>query len=217
MTRRQTFVLAGVVIVLTLVGAFVVLRSLVRVPRMAADALVERAVAKKEETVDLGAIVTRIQELSRLETASMRVMHVSTIRQSRGVIPDRLAGDEITFLAVGDVIAGIDLERLEREHIELEPDGTLVIQLPPAELLVSRVDNRQSRVMNRKTGMFRKQDTQLEGRIRAYAETEIRREATRRGILTLATRNGQKRMADLLNALGFERIRFETPRSPIRG
>ncbi|HUP65742.1 MAG TPA: DUF4230 domain-containing protein [Thermoanaerobaculia bacterium] len=217
MTRSQTFVLAGVVIVLTLVGTFVVLRSLVRVPGMAADALVERAVAKKEETVDLGAVVMRIQELSRLETASMRVMHVSTIRQSRGVIPDTFAGDEITFLAVGDVIAGIDLERLQREHIELEPDGTLVIQLPPAELLVSRVDNRQSRVMNRKTGMFRKQDTQLEGRVRAYAETEIRREATRRGILNLATRNGQKRMADLLNALGFERIRFETQSNQIRG
>src|SRR5688572_29710283 len=73
------------------------------------DRIVERTFGKKEEQVDLALLVTQIQELSRLETASMRVMHVSTVSHSYGAVPNQLMGDELTFLAVGDVIAGVDL------------------------------------------------------------------------------------------------------------
>src|SRR5438309_1549279 len=63
-----------------------------------------RAVTRKEETVDLGSLVTRIRDLNRLETAGMRVVSVSTIRQTYDLIPNALAGDELTLYAVGDVI-----------------------------------------------------------------------------------------------------------------
>jgi hypothetical protein len=215
-TTRNALIVA-ILLALMLVGLVVVGRWLVRAPRAAMDRLAEKAVGAKEETIDLSALVTRVRELSRLETAAMRVMHVSTVRQSRGVIPQAFAGDEITFLAVGDVVAGIDLAQLQRDDVRLDPDGTLVLALPPSRVLITRLDNRESRVLHRKTGMLRRQDDHLESRLRATAEASIQRVALNKGILTMAADNGERKLADFLMTVGFEKVRFEQGRGSPRG
>src|SRR3954451_5578868 len=169
-----------------------------------------RAVTRKEETVDLGSLVTRIRDLNRLETASMRVVSVSTVRQTYDLIPNALAGDELTLYSAGDVIAGVDLSQLKKDDVHREPDGTIVVRLPPSQLLVSRLDNRASHVIQRRTGVFRRADIGLEGRARQYAEQNIRNEAVRRGILPLAQQNAEARVAELLHTLGAAKVRFET-------
>ena len=93
MKQSRAWIVVAVVVVLAIAGIVALGRWAVRAPGRAADALVERAVAPREKQIDLGTLVLRVRELSRLETASMRVMHVSTITQSRGVIPDAIAGD----------------------------------------------------------------------------------------------------------------------------
>lgn len=179
------------------------------------ERLVERTFGRKEEQVDLALLVTQIQELSRLETASMRVMHISTVTQSYGAVPNQLMGDELTLLAVGDVIAGVDLSHLKQEDIRYAGEGTLAIDLPPPIVLVVRVDNQESRVLNRDTGVLRRADVHLETRARARAEANIRNEAVRKGILTLAEQNAQKKLAEFLGKVGFQTIRFEeTPAGP---
>lgn len=207
--QNRTWIAIAGAVLLMLAGFVLIGRWLVQMPGRLADSAVERALGTKERAVDLGTLVTQIREMSRLETASMRVMHISTIRQSRGMIPNVLAGDQITFLAVGEVIAGIDLATLSRDDVRLLPDGTIILRLPASRILVTRLDNRESRVMDRKTGLFRGQDDHLETRIRAHAETAIRREALDKGVLTLAAANAEKKLADFLLALGFEKVRFE--------
>ncbi|HET7436683.1 MAG TPA: DUF4230 domain-containing protein [Thermoanaerobaculia bacterium] len=165
---------------------------------------------KREEMIDISALVTQVRELNRLETASMHVLHVSTIQQSYTMVPNALGGDEITFLAAGDVIAGIDLSQLKQHDVWREPDGTLVLRMPPAQVLVTRVDNRESRVLNRKTGVLRRADQDLETRARQHAESEIRAEALRKGIIALAQTNGEKKLSDLMRTLGFRRVKFVT-------
>ncbi len=214
-TRNALIVAAA--LALMLIGLAVVGRWIVRAPRAAVETLAGKAVEKKEETIDLGAVVTRVRELARIETAAMRVMHVSTVRQSRGVIPQALAGDELTFLAVGDVIAGIDLSQLSRDDVRLDPDGTIVLRLPAARVLVTRLDNRQSRVINRETGFLRRRDEHLESRVRQRAEASIQREALNKGILKMAAANGEKKLADFLITVGFEKVRFEQGRRMPRG
>ena len=145
------------------------------------EQLAVRAVTRKEETVDLGSLVTRIRDLNRLETASMRVVSVSTIRQTYDLIPNALAGDELTLYAAGDVIAGVDLSLMKSEDVYREPDGTVVVHLPPPQVLVSRIDNRATHVIDRRTGVFRRADVGMEGRARQYAEQNIRNEALRKG------------------------------------
>jgi hypothetical protein len=196
-------VLAGV-IVITTAGVYVAWRM----TRQAMESVVDRALTPKEQTIDLSALVTQVRSLSRLETASMRVLHISTITQSYELVPDAIAGDKMSFLAAGDVIAGVDLSLLNRNDVWKQPDGTIVMRLPRSQILVTRVDNRESRVLNRKTGLFRRADVNLESRARQHAEQEIRNEALRKGILNMASQNAQTKLAEFLHTLGFQKVQF---------
>jgi MFS superfamily sulfate permease-like transporter len=216
MTRRQTAVLLtsvgllilGIIAAVTIAARFVVHRV---------EQLATRAVTRKEEMADIATIVTRVRDLNRLETATMRVTSVSTIKQSYDLIPNALAGDELTLYSAGDVIAGVDLSQLKKDDVHREPDGTIVVRLPPPQLLVSRLDNRASHVIQRRTGVFRRADIGMEGRARQYAEQNIRNEALNRGILPLAQQNAEARVAELLHTLGAAKVRFENVRGRAEG
>jgi hypothetical protein len=178
---------------------------------------VDEATKPQEEIIDIGAVVTHIRSLNRLETASMRITHVASMKQGYQYVPDMLGGDELTLLAAGDVIAGLDLAKLDERNVTREPDGGVVIHLPAPEILVTRLDNAATRVINRKTGMLRHEDPELESRLRVHVEDMIRREAVRQGILGLAQNNGERVLAELLHTLGFRRVRFMFPTaSPAR-
>jgi len=200
--KRFWTLAAVVVLLLGGLGAWLMWRALHRVEQAV-------AITKQEEQVDLGSVVTRVRSLARLETASMHVTNVSTIKQGYNLLPDKFAGDEITFYAAGDVIAGIDLSTIQQRDVWRQPDGTLVMRLPPSQLLVSRLDNRESRVIDRRTGIFRGADQGLEGRARQYAEQQIRNEAVRKNILGIAQEGAEAKLAPLLHTLGFTKVRFE--------
>jgi hypothetical protein len=208
MTRRQTavllislgLVLLGIIAAVTIAARFVAHRV---------EQIATRAVTRKEEMADIGTLVTRVRDLNRLETATMRVASVSTVTQTYDLLPNALAGDELTLYSAGDVIAGVDLSLLKPEDVHREPDGTIVVHLPSPQLLVSRLDNRTSHVIQRRTGVFRRADISMEGRARQYAEQNIRNEAVRSGILPLAKQNAEGRVAELLHTLGAGRVRFE--------
>lgn len=210
MQKRSLLIALGVFMLLI---AFVAGTGLI-VWRIAKKTIQQEVFTPKEKTIDLSTIVTQVRELNRLETASMRVLHIGRVSQTYKMVPDALGGDEITFLATGDVIAGIDLARLQPNDVWRSPDGTINLRLPPAQILVSRVDNAQSRVVSRKTGVLRRADVDLETRARQHAETNIRAEAVKKGVITLAQQNGEKKMAEFLHTLGFEKVRFVSSRLP---
>jgi len=168
----------------------------------------EEAIAPHEETVDIGAIVTRVRSLNRLETAEMRITHVATIKQTYKWVPDAIGGDSLTLLAAGDVIAGFDFSQLTENDVTRDATGAVILHLPPPEILVTRLDNNATRVINRNTGMLRREDPDMESRARAHVETMIRDEALKNGVLKQAQDNGEKVLAELLHTLGFQRVRF---------
>lgn len=210
MQRRTVFVALGAILIVIAVGV----TSVVLLWRTAKDAVTEAVLTPQEKTIDIAQLVTQVRELNRLETASMRVLHVGTITQSYKFVPDAMAGDELTFLATGDVIAGIDLSQLKPDDAWRSPDGAINLRLPPAQILVSRVDNKESRVLTRKTGVLRRADIDLETRARQHAEENIRAEALKKGILTLASQNAEKKLADFMHTLGFEKVRFVSSGGP---
>jgi len=210
MQRRRLLLALGAVAV----AAVIALTTASVVWRMAKRAVVTQVLTPQEKTVDLGTLVTEVRELNRLETASMSVMHVGRVTQSYNLVPDALAGDEIMFLAKGDVIAGFDLSKLRRQDVWRSPDGTVNLRLPPPEVLVTRVDNKESHVIARKTGVFRRADVDLETRARQHAEENIRGEALKKGVLAMASTNGEKKLAELLHTLGFEKVRFISAQAP---
>ncbi len=206
MQRRTVFLVLGAL----LIAALVAVTTAVFVWRAAKQTVVTAVLEPEEKQVDIATLVTQVRELNRLETASMRVMHVGTITQTYKLVPNALGGDEITFLATGDVIAGIDLSQLRPEDVWRTADGTIHLRLPPSQILVTRVDNEQSRVLTRKTGVLRRADVDLETRARQHAEENIRGEALKRGILKMASDSGEKKMAELLHTFGFQKVRFVT-------
>ncbi|HUR80922.1 MAG TPA: DUF4230 domain-containing protein [Thermoanaerobaculia bacterium] len=211
MQRKTVFALLGGLCI----AVAVAMTTAVLVYRMAKRTVVEAvSFTPQEREVDVATLVTQVRELNRLETASMRVMHVGTISQTYKLVPNALAADEITFLATGDVIAGIDLAQLKQEDVWRSSDGTINMRLPPAQVLVTRVDNAQSRVLTRKTGVLRRADIDLETRARQHAEENIRAEAVKRGVLKIAGDNAEKKMADLLHTFGAKKVRFVPARTP---
>lgn len=200
MKRPQTWIIL-ILLVVVIAGGIYISQEL---PRRVAQEITE----PKEKEVDLGAVVTRIRGLNRLETATMHVVHVGTISQSYDFVPNAMAGDSLTFMATGDVIAGVDLALMKPADLRRDSDGTVFVRLPPAQVLVTRIDNRESRVISRKTGLLRRADPNLETRARQYAEGGVRNEAIKRGILTLATTNAQSRLAELLHGAGISRVEF---------
>jgi hypothetical protein len=112
------------------------------------------------------------------------------------------------FIAHGYVIAGVDLTVIESEDLWLE-DGILHVELPDAEVFVATLNNDESYVYDRTTGLLRKSDVDLETAARQAAEAEILNAAIEDDILLQAQQNAEVYLERLLNSLGYDRVAFE--------
>jgi len=154
-------------------------------------------------------IIRQVQSLARLETIQYTVEKVITAEINQGVFGP-LFGDKLLFVAHGMVIAGIDMNKIETQDLWLE-DGILNVRLPEAEVFVATLDNDQSYVYDRTTGVFTKGDPQLETAARQAAEQEILNAAETDGILDLARQNAEVYLERLFNSLGYLQVEFVKP------
>jgi hypothetical protein len=152
-------------------------------------------------------IVHEIRSLARLETIKFSLEKIITAETRQGVF-EWLVGDRLIFVAHGQVIAGIDLNKLDPEDL-LVRDGVLYVQLPEAEIFVVAIDNQQSYVYDRETGLFTHGEVNLETEARRAAEIEIEDSALEDGILDLAAQNAESFLDRLFRNLGFPEVIFE--------
>ncbi len=151
-------------------------------------------------------IIHDVRSLARLETIQFSLEKVITAETDYGSL-SFLFGDRLIFIAHGDVIAGIDLGKLELADLELR-DGTLYVELPEPEVFVTDLDNEKSNVFDRDTGLFTKGDINLESSARRVAEDELEKAALEGGILDLAQQNAEIYLGRLLNDLGYPEVIF---------
>ena len=151
-------------------------------------------------------IIHDIRSLARLETIQYTVEKVITAQTDQGVFGP-LFGDKLLFVAHGVVIAGVDLENITAANLQLE-NGVLNVQLPPAEVFVSTLDNNKSYVYDRQTGILTHGDPNLETTARRAAEDEIRKAALDDGILDQAQQNAETYLEQLLHNLGYSEVAF---------
>lgn len=152
-------------------------------------------------------IVHEIRSLARLETIKFSLEKIITAETHQGAF-EWLVGDRLIFVAHGEVIAGIDLNKLDPEDL-LVRDGVLYVQLPEAEIFVVAIDNQQSYVYDRETGLFTHGEVNLETEARRAAEIEIESSALEDGILDLAAQNAESFLDRLFRDLGFLEVIFE--------
>jgi hypothetical protein len=152
-------------------------------------------------------IVHEIRSLARLETIKFSLEKIITAETRQGVF-DWLIGDRLIFVAHGEVIAGIDLNKLDPEDLEVK-GFVLYVTLPEAEIFVTALDNEQSYVYDRDTGLFTHGEVNLETEARRAAEREIEKSALEDGILDLAEQNAISFLDRLFRDLGYPEVIFE--------
>lgn len=159
-------------------------------------------------------IVREIQSLSRLETVVYTVEKVITAESGQGALAF-LFGDKLLLVAHGQVIAGVDLGKVQEGDVTVTADDRVVLTLPPAEVFVVRLDNEKTFVYDRDTGVFGMKPD-LETAARQAAEQEILRAALADGILETADRNARSFLEGFIKGFGFQEVVFvrATPAPP---
>jgi Protein of unknown function (DUF4230) len=161
-------------------------------------------------------IVKELQNLNRLETAQFHVEKVIQAGTNGNVFQEFLYGDRILLIAVGSVVAGIDLSKMKEGDIKLgsgNASGTIEATFPAPEIFSASLDNDQTRVFDRKLGLLTKGDVTLESRARATAEDIMREGACKEGVLDTARTNAMGQLESFLKALGFDRVTVTIPQS----
>ena len=152
-------------------------------------------------------IIHDVRSLARLETIHYSLEKVITAENNQGEL-SFLFGDKLLFVAHGEVIAGVDLEKLDESDMQVR-NGVLYVTLPPAEVFVATLDNDKSYIYNRETGLLAHQDVNLETTARQAAEDAILEAALDDEILHQAQINAENYMLRLFLALGYPDVVFE--------
>jgi hypothetical protein len=153
-------------------------------------------------------IVTEIQDLARLETASYSFEKI--IRAERGE-QDFLwgaLGETLIFVAHGKAVAGVDLAKMQPTDLQVIDPETVMVHLPEADIFDIVLDEERSYVADRDTGLLASADPQLEDQVRGTAIVELRAAAEESDILTRADENAEAYMTSFLRGLGFATITF---------
>lgn len=152
-------------------------------------------------------VVEGIQKLDQLTTVRMTQSVVVT-KEDPGSLGEVLSGEEIIVVAVGDVEAGVNLDRLGRDDVRVE-DETAIIRLPEPEVLGASLDEEQTRLYDRDQGLLDlRPNDELAEEARQEAEERILAAARENDILDTAETNAEESIRAFATSLGFEEVRF---------
>ncbi len=157
---------------------------------------------------DPEAVVTQIQALARLETIQYTIEKVITADSGHPDALGFLFGDKLILVAHGEVIAGVDLAKIEAKDLDMK-DEVLYVTLPGAEIFVAELDNDKTHIYDRDTGLFTHGNVDLETIARQAAEEAILNVALDDGILVQAEINAEHYLIRLFDALGYSDVVFE--------
>jgi len=153
--------------------------------------------------------ISNVRALARLETIQYSVEQVVTCEITNPLDPTGFfAKDKLLFIGHGNVIAGIDMEKIQPGDMFLQ-GSTLNVKLPPAELFVVTLNNEKSHVYDRETGIFASNNVNLETDCRRAAEEKIRTAVLEDGILQQAQNNAENYFYRFFTEqLGYDRVQF---------
>jgi len=156
------------------------------------------------------AVVTELQLLERLETASFTVETIIDGGSQGNTLQQFLFGDRILLIAQGKVIAGIDFADFEKDAIDID-GSSITVTTPRPIILVTTLNENQTRVYDRQRGLLAPANNDLESEARQEAQQRIQAAACEADILNQAGSNAQRQLEALLRALQFEDVRVIVP------
>jgi len=147
-------------------------------------------------------VVEQVQTLSDLVTVKYVLEKVVILEDVKWYGENR-----VLLLAHGIVKAGIDLKRVTPDDVTIT-GKTISLRLPPPQIMDAYLDDKNSQVIDRVTGLLRAFDKDLEQTARANAVDDIRRAARADGILDEADKRARLELELFLRQAGFERVEF---------
>lgn len=128
---------------------------------------------------------------------------VVDIENERDTIWERIFGtDKLLLIATGEAIAGFDLDKVGPDDLIVKGQS-VTLTLPPPEVFSYFMDENESYVYQRVTGIFIRLDKELETRARQLAVDRLRQWALDHDILAKAETAGIAHMEGFLRSLGF--------------
>jgi hypothetical protein len=153
------------------------------------------------------AVAERIQRLSRMETVVYSLDAVVEGGRMISADSETPTISRMLLLVHGDSSAGIDLAQLKPEDVRIDSvTHSIHVTLPPAQLFVTTLDTRRTKIMIRSTGLLVPSSQALEAETRAKAQDQIQQTALAEGILDVARKNARASVAMLLYSQGFEHV-----------
>ena len=191
-------------------GVFAVAAAIALVVHFAMAALPQPATTRTElkPTPD---VLLAVKSLARLETQSYHLERVIDLTDHEthafGLIQ---AKDAILLVAVGDVVAGVDLEHITASDVDTDwPNKGVTLRLPPPSVFSSTLDEKATRVYSRSTDLLAARHEDLEERARGEAVRSMEKAAIAQGILDRARRDAERALTALLRSVGFNDVHIE--------
>jgi hypothetical protein len=199
--------LAAVVIICVLIAIAVpsignsLLQSVIQAP-----AKIIQLPAPTPTTIVLPTVINQIKPLGQLHTASY---FLSTVVDTQMPIGALNQIQRVLLVACGKVDAGIDLSKLEQQHIITNGDK-VTLRLPQAEVFTSQLfdDRKCTYVVLREEGVLLPPNTVLETAAREAAVANFKETALANGILEQARLNAEGELRRFLTMLGYRDIQF---------
>ncbi|MBN1312170.1 MAG: DUF4230 domain-containing protein [Anaerolineae bacterium] len=203
----SSLVLVALLVVIVVVGYLIVDTMLaLREPVTGVNTQIQQILNPTPTIVaDPVTVVRQVRSLSRLETASYTIEKVITAESGEGPL-GFLFQDKLLLVAQGEVIAGVDLDRISQENVQVVKDSVF-ITLPASEIFVATLNNDATYVYDRQTGVFGQQ-VDLETLARREAESAILQAALEDGILNMAQEKAEQVVQNLMEAVGFTEVVF---------
>jgi hypothetical protein len=173
------------------------------------------AITGTTPVVNRGAVILeRVQALSLLTTTRYNYSLTITSQRDMPGILAALYGESLLFVAVGHVVAGVDLSQLTVRDV-VEGDGVITIMLPPAALQDCFLNDQESYVVRRDTGIFANPSPDLDNSARRYAVEQLRTAALENGIIANAEAQARLVVTELVETLAESQAQIiSTPPDP---
>jgi hypothetical protein len=157
-------------------------------------------------------LVEQVRDVSELTTAVYGMQAVVPASRDRTLGGYVIGKTTLLYLAYGEVRAGVDLSKLRPEDVQVI-DETVRLQLPPPEILDSKIDVNRSKVYDYDRGfMGLGPDSAPELQELAQQETldQIVQSACTEGVLKEANERAELVVSQLLNTAGYRNFLVTT-------
>lgn len=160
-------------------------------------------------------VLLAVKSLARLETQSYHLERVVDLTDHETRVFGLLqVKDAILLVAVGDVVAGVDLEHLTPSDVDTDwANQRVTLHLPPPTVFSASLDEKATRVYSRTTDVLAARHEDLEVRARAEAVRSMEKAAIDQGILDRARRDAERALTALLTSVGFREVHIDWKKS----